>query len=68
YELSLLLKQGAYNYQYLYVAPGSERGESGPVEGNYFQTVNEYTVKVYHRPRGGRYDRLVGIGSITTGI
>lgn len=68
YELSLLLKQGAYNYQYLYVPPGSGRGEAGPVEGNHYQTVNEYTVRVYHRPRGSRYDRLVGISTVTTGI
>lgn len=60
YEKSLLLKQGAYNYQYLVVSPGAKSGSAAPVEGDYFQTSNEYTVKVYHRRRGERYDRLIG--------
>lgn len=64
YEQSLLLKQGAYNYQYLAVPSGTDRGLEAPIEGDKFQTVNEYTVRVYHRPRGTRFDRLVGVGSV----
>lgn len=60
YEQSLLLKQGSYNYQYLAVPTGSMIGETAPVEGDKFQTVNEYTIRVYHRPKGSRFDRLVG--------
>lgn len=59
YEASLLLKQGYYNYQYLYVAPGSTRGES-LIDGSFYQTENEYIILVYQRPTGERYDRLVG--------
>lgn len=64
YELTALLKQGAYNYQYLVRPASGDGGATGPVEGNYADTVNEYTVKVYHRPRGTRYDRLVGYTTI----
>lgn len=62
YEASLLLKQGAYSYQYLAVpsGSGSMRGETSPVEGDKYQTDNEYTVRVYHRPKGSRFDRLAG--------
>lgn len=60
YEKTLLLKQGAYNYQYLLVEPGKRSGDTAPIEGDRFQTRNEYTVKVYHRRRGERYDRLIG--------
>ncbi|MDE5827695.1 MAG: DUF5103 domain-containing protein [Duncaniella sp.] len=67
YEQSLLLKQGAYNYRYLAVPSGSLRGETAPVEGDFHQTTNEYTIKVYHRPRGGRFDRLIGVGSLMSG-
>lgn len=67
YEQSLLLKQGAYNYRYLAVSSGSLRGETAPVEGDFHQTTNEYTIKVYHRPRGTRFDRLIGIGTIMSG-
>ena len=67
YENSMMLKQGAYNYQYLTVPSGSLQGETAPVEGDFYQTVNEYTVRVYHRPRGGRFDRLIGVGMIVSG-
>lgn len=60
YECTLLLKQGAYNYQYLYVAPEKNSGSTSPAEGNYYETENEYLILVYHRAFGERYDRLIG--------
>ncbi len=63
YERALLLKQGSYNYQYLAVPPGGRRGETSLIEGDKWQTVNEYLIKVYHRRRGERYDRLIGVAS-----
>ena len=65
YESVQLLKQGSYNYQYLYVPQGSTKGETGPTEGNYYQTENEYLILVYHKPFGERYDRLIGVKQIT---
>lgn len=67
YEKNLLLKQGAYNYQYLAVPTGSMQGKTSIVEGNFYQTINEYIVMVYHRPPGSRYDRLVGTTFIYSG-
>lgn len=58
YHTSVLLKQGAYNYQYLdnkdYIK------STASIEGNYFNTENAYSVFVYYRPSGRRYDMLVG--------
>jgi len=64
YEKSLLLKQGSYNYQYLFVPSGSSIGETAPIEGNYYQTENEYSIYVYYCPMGARYDRLIGVTSV----
>lgn len=61
YEATILLKQGYYNYQYLFLPKGKETAVTEPVEGDYFQTENKYTILVYHRPAGGRYDQLVGM-------
>ncbi len=67
YEKTLLLKQGAYNYQYLVAPAGSKAGFTAPIEGDFHETVNEYLVKVfYHRP-GERYDRLVGVAVVFSG-
>jgi hypothetical protein len=33
------------------------------VEGNAWETDNEYAIYVYHRPFGCRYDKLIAFGS-----
>lgn len=48
YECILPLKQGSYNYQYLFVRDGETSGQTAPTEGNFHQTENEYWVYVYH--------------------
>lgn len=56
YEATLLLKQGSYNYQY--VADGITLNT--PIEGNFYNTDNEYHIYIYHSVPGELYDRLVG--------
>lgn len=67
YTADLLLKQGAYNYMYLWVPDGTTVGQTSRIEGDHFETVNEYLVKVYYRPLGARYDRLIGYGVTYSG-
>lgn len=67
YEKSILLKQGAYNYQYLVKPQGATTGNTTIVEGDFYQTINEYLILVYHRPPGSRYDHLVGMSAIFSG-
>lgn len=67
YEKTLLLKQGAYNYQYLAVPVGTMVGATAPIEGDFYETVNEYLIKVYYHRPGERYDRLVGVAMIFSG-
>ena len=64
YEATVMLKQGAYDFQYLWVPDGSSRGLTAPVEGDSYEAENEYQVYIYHRPFGGRYDRLVAAQQI----
>jgi hypothetical protein len=66
YEGSLLLKQGFYNYQYLFLPNNDTHGETELTEGNFFDTNNDYTFFIYYRPVGGRYDRLVNVTTILT--
>ena len=68
YFKELLLKEGAYNYQYLVPAKKQtlDNGEEKTLlstsflEGNHYETPNEYEIYVYYRPFGSRYDRLIG--------
>ena len=61
YEAFLYLKQGYYDYQYAFLVDGSTIPDETIVEGNHYETNNEYTILVYYRPLGGRYDQLIGI-------
>ena len=60
YTLRLLLKQGYYAYQLLYLPVGASQGETALLEGNHSETDNRYRVYLYFRQPGDRYDRLVG--------
>lgn len=61
YELTTFLKQGAYNYQYLYVPEGSTIGSTAEIEGDFAPTDNEYFIRLYHRRPSDRYDRLTAV-------
>ena len=61
YQNSRLFKQGFYNYKYVLVNRDGSI-EPGPISGNFWQTENDYTVLVYFRDLGARYDRIIGMG------
>jgi hypothetical protein len=60
YYLHAYLKQGGYNYMY-YAQNAQGKMSLLPLEGSHWQTQNEYTIDVYYKPFGARYDRLVGV-------
>jgi len=66
YEASIYLKQGYYNYQYRQKTSDEAPGITRNTDGDFYETENEYTILVYHRPQGGRYDQLVGYSIIRT--
>ncbi len=61
YRNSRLFKQGFYNYKYVLVDRDGTI-EPGAISGNFWQTENDYTVLVYFRDLGARYDRIIGMG------
>ena len=62
YTARMLLKQGYYSYILLFKPYRSTQGETSTLEGNHFQTMNDYYIYVYQRNPGDLYDRLVGFG------
>lgn len=63
YYKEVLLKEGAYNYQYL-VPTGKGALTTTFVEGNHYETPNEYQIFVYYHPFGSRTDRLIGTATL----
>ena len=68
YELTLLLKQGYYNYEYVYVPQGSSVADHENLEGSHWETENNYQIYVYYRDLAGRYDRLVGFKQLNSAV
>jgi hypothetical protein len=65
YKNSRLFKQGFYNYKYVLVDRDGSIDE-GAIGGNFWETENEYTVLVYYRGPGERFDRVIGFGRGTS--
>lgn len=61
YENSRLFKQGFYNYKYVTIDDDGYIDESA-IDGDFWQTENDYTILVYYREIGARYDRIIGVG------
>lgn len=66
YEAVLYLKQGYYNYEYVFLENGKKAGDETLVEGMHFETNNDYCIYVYNRETGADYDKLIGIKQINT--
>ncbi len=66
YELTLVLKQGFYDYEYVFVPTGQLIPDAAEIEGSHYATENEYSIWVYYRHPGELYDQLVGVQFLTT--
>jgi len=60
YEGTMLLKQGWYNYEYVFMKDGAIDGTATIFEGSHYETENDYVVLIYYRNPRDRYDRVVG--------
>jgi hypothetical protein len=61
-----MLKQGFTNYQYVLADKKGKIDYENALDGNFFQTENNYFVLVYYRENGQRYDRIIGSGTASS--
>jgi len=66
YEKVILLKQGFYNYEYVFVGDTKKEPDESVVEGSHYDTENNYTILVYYYDIKLDCDRLVGIRQFNT--
>jgi len=62
YEKALLIKQGFTNYQYVLANKAGKIDQANAIDGNFYQTLNDYQALVYYRGVNERYDRVIGKG------
>jgi len=66
YSASLFLKQGYYNYHYVFLEDGKSYGDESVIEGMHYETENDYTILVYCREQGTLFDKLIAIKQLNT--
>ena len=60
YEKAILIKQGFTNYHYQVADDKGVIDAKNAIDGNFWQTENDYSVLVYYRENNSRYDRVIG--------
>jgi hypothetical protein len=66
YYTQLLLKQGVYDYAYVWVPNNTHKPDDTYFEGSHFETENDYQILVYYHPSGARWTELVGYRVLNT--
>lgn len=69
YTLTLVLKQGYYNYQYVFKSEGLTIDKTNQwflIEGNYYQTENDYFLLTYYKNPTESSDEIVGFTKINS--
>lgn len=66
YEKAILIKQGFINYEYTAEQVNGNIDSENAIDGNFFQTENEYTVLVYYKENTDRYTRIIGKGTASS--
>jgi hypothetical protein len=63
FEKAVMIKQGFTNYQYTVADKKGNIDLENAIDGNFYQTENEYTILVYYKESIDRYQRVIGKGN-----
>jgi hypothetical protein len=61
-----MIKQGFTNYQYIIADKNGVVDNENAIDGNFWQTENNYQVLVYYRENNQRFDRIIGRGTASS--
>ncbi|MFC0779479.1 DUF5103 domain-containing protein [Flavobacterium sp. HJSW_4] len=63
FEKAIMIKQGFTNFQYTVADKKGVVDFENAIDGNFYQTENEYTILVYYKEATDRYQRVIGKGN-----
>jgi hypothetical protein len=66
YVAKIFMKQGYYNYQFALVDRKTKIPDTGYIEGNHWETENDYVISVYYHDIALNYDMLIGYKTINS--
>jgi len=62
----MFLKQGVYDYQYVWVDSATQKPDYTFLEGSYFETENKYQILIYYHPPAAQWEELVGFAVVSS--
>lgn len=72
YVAKVPLKQGYYDYSYVTLPRNTKIKNPAPtmsvIEGDWYETENQYTILIYYRAFGERYDRVIGAATFNSNL
>jgi hypothetical protein len=66
YEKAMMIKQGFTNFSYTAANNKGVIDNENAIDGNFWQTENNYHAIIYYRENNQRYDRVIGKGIATS--
>ena len=63
FEKAIMIKQGFTAFQYTIADKKGVIDFENAIDGNFYQTENEYTILVYYKESTDRYQRVIGKGN-----
>jgi hypothetical protein len=63
---NIKLKQGLYDYKYVWLNKETNKIDQTMFEGSFFETGNTYQVFAYYKKPGSRWEELIGYSDINT--
>ena len=66
FAIAVFLKQGVYDYTYVWVDKATGKQDDIALEGSHFETENDYQILVYYHPAGARWEELAGYQLLNT--
>jgi hypothetical protein len=66
FAIAVFLKQGVYDYTFVWVDKATGKQDDFAFEGSHFETENKYQLLVYYRPAGARWEELIGYRELSS--
>ncbi|KLT68602.1 DUF5103 domain-containing protein [Flavobacterium sp. ABG] len=63
YEKAIMIKQGFTNFEYKIADRKGNINYENAIDGNFYQTENDYIILVYYKQSSDRYERVIGKGN-----
>ena len=66
FTLQMPLKQGVYDYHYIWADEKGKLIDEHAFDGSFFETENNYQILIYYKAPGSRFDELIAFTELNS--